>query len=420
MTKGNRLFQGANLNIFTPLPEDRTILSVSELTRRIKGTLERDFSSVALEGELSNFKHHSSGTLYFTIKDEQAQIQGVMWRSRAAALAFTPQDGMKIIARGRVTVYEVRGVYQIDVVDLKPLGAGELQLAFERLKEKLAAKGYFDAGRKKPVPRFPSRIGLVTSPTGAAIRDIVTVISRRWPLAELILYPVMVQGAGAAAKIARAVRDFNMWKIVDVMIVGRGGGSLEDLWAFNEELVAEAIYQSAIPVVSAVGHEIDFTISDFVADLRAPTPSAAAELVVPNRAEMVEVVRNYCYTIQKSAIDHLSTEREKIVGILRSYAFNRPVDLLRQHSQRLDELRRTLFRIVENRLLISREQWSSLDRRVHSVDPALILRRGYVIVRKAGRIVGSSGSLQEEDSVNLDFHDGSVPAVVQSGTRGLG
>jgi exodeoxyribonuclease VII large subunit len=398
------------------LPEERTILSVSELTRRIKGTLERGFTSVAVEGELSNFKHHSSGHFYFTIKDENAQIQGVMWRSRALTLAFTPQDGMKIIARGRVTVYEIRGVYQIDVADLRPLGTGELQLAFERLKQKLAALGYFETRRKKPIPRFPSRIGLVTSPTGAAIRDIVNIVSRRWPLSELILFPVSVQGAGAAAEIAGAVREFNSLKNVDVMIVGRGGGSLEDLWAFNEEVVADAIFHSAIPVISAVGHEIDFTISDFVADLRAPTPSAAAELVVPNRAEMVEVVRNYCYTIQKYAIERLSSEREKITGIMRSYAFNRPVDLLRQHSQQLDELKRSLLRVVANRLLLSREQWSSLDKRVHSVDPALILRRGYVIVRKNGRIIDSSGMLRTEDSVNLGFHDGSVPAVVQSAT----
>lgn len=410
------MYRGTDLNIFRPLPEERTILSVSELTRRIKGTLERGFTSVAVEGELSNFKHHSSGHFYFTIKDENAQIQGVMWRSRALTLAFTPQDGMKIIARGRVTVYEIRGVYQIDVADLRPLGTGELQLAFERLKQKLAALGYFETRRKKPIPRFPSRIGLVTSPTGAAIRDIVNIVSRRWPLSELILFPVSVQGAGAAAEIAGAVREFNSLKNVDVMIVGRGGGSLEDLWAFNEEVVADAIFHSAIPVISAVGHEIDFTISDFVADLRAPTPSAAAELVVPNRAEMVEVVRNYCYTIQKYAIERLSSEREKITGIMRSYAFNRPVDLLRQHSQQLDELKRSLLRVVANRLLLSREQWSSLDKRVHSVDPALILRRGYVIVRKNGRIIDSSGMLRTEDSVNLGFHDGSVPAVVQSAT----
>ena len=388
-------------------------MTVSELTRRIKGTLEKGFPVAAVEGEISNYKQHSSGHLYFTIKDEHAQIQAVLWRSRAANLIFTPQDGMKIVARGRITVYEVRGVYQLDVVELRPLGTGELQLAFERLKQQLAARGYFDAGRKKPIPRFCARIGLVTSPTGAAIRDIVNIISRRWPSAELILYPVAVQGAGAAHEIAGAIRDFNAWGKVDVMIVGRGGGSLEDLWAFNEEVVADAIYQSAIPIISAVGHEIDFTIADFVADLRAPTPSAAAELVVPTRREMVEIVRNYCYTIQQIATARVVSEREKINGILRSHAFNRPIDLLRQYSQQVDELRRTLMMVVMNRLKSSREQWTSLDKRIRSVNPELILRRGYVIVRRNGEIIGSSKKLKPSDSVHLDYHDGRVPAVIQ-------
>lgn len=409
---------GQDLNIFRPMNEDRTIVTVSELTRRIKGMLEKGFPSASVEGEISNFKQHSSGHLYFTIKDEHAQIQAVLWRNRAMNLIFTPQDGMKIIARGRVTVYEVRGVYQLDVADLRPLGTGELQLAFERLKQKLAARGYFDAGRKKPVPRFPRRIGLVTSPTGAAVRDIVNIISRRWPAAELILNPVSVQGAGAANEIAQAIRDFNAWGMVDVMIVGRGGGSLEDLWAFNEELVADAIYQSAIPIISAVGHEIDFTIADFVADLRAPTPSAAAELVVPTRGEIVEIVRNYCYTIQQIANERIKSHREQIMGILRSYAFNRPLDLLRQYSQQLDELKRTLMRVVVNRFALSREQWSSLDKRINSVSPTLILRRGYAIVRRNGEIIGSAKKLRTSDHVELDFHDGRVPALVQEQVSG--
>jgi exodeoxyribonuclease VII large subunit len=395
---------------------ERTILTVSELTRRIKSTLEQGFPVAAVEGEISNFKWHSSGHLYFTIKDEHAQIQAVLWRSRAGNLKFTPQDGMKIVARGRVTVYEVRGVYQLDVVELRPLGTGELQLAFERLKQKLAAKGYFEAGRKKAIPRFPSRIGLVTSPTGAVIRDIVNIISRRWPSVELVLYPVIVQGAGAAGEIAEAIRGFNSWGGADVLIVGRGGGSLEDLWAFNEEAVADAIYQSAIPIVSAVGHETDFTIADFVADLRAPTPSAAAELVVPTRGEVVEIVRNYCYTINQISNDRVASEREQIKGILRSYAFNRPFDLVRQYSQQRDELGRTLLRVVTNRLTLSREQWSSLDKRIDSVNPRRILRRGYVIVRREGEIIGSARELRKSDTVHLEYHDGQIPALIQEQT----
>ncbi|HYQ86739.1 MAG TPA: exodeoxyribonuclease VII large subunit [Bacteroidota bacterium] len=392
--------------------EDRTILTVSELTRRIKTSLEQGFPAVAVQGEISNFKQHSSGHLYFTIKDEHAQVQAVVWRSRASALIFTPQDGMKVVARGRITVYEVRGVYQIDVVELRPLGTGELQLAFERLKQKLAAAGYFDPKRKKPIPRYPRRIGIVTSPTGAAIRDIVTIISRRWPVVELVLYPVNVQGPGASGEIAGAIRDLNAWGGADVLIVGRGGGSLEDLWAFNEETVAQAIYESAIPVISAVGHEIDFTIADFVADLRAPTPSAAAELVVPSRAETVEIVRNFCYTMQQNVEERVRSERERILGIVGSYAFNRPLDLLRQYSQQLDELRRSLVRIIQSRSALLHEQCSALSKRIESVNPSLILRRGYVIVRRNGEVVDRAKRLRESETVHLNYYDGTVGARV--------
>ena len=392
--------------------EDRTTLTVSELTRRINSSLEHEFPAIAVEGEISNFKQHSSGHLYFTIKDEHAQVQAVLWRSRTSALLFTPQDGMKVIARGRITVYEVRGVYQIDVVELRPLGTGELQLAFERLKQKLAAAGYFDSKRKKPIPRYPGRIGIVTSPSGAAIRDIVSIISRRWPLAELVLRPVSVQGPGAAGEIAEGIRDLNDWGGADVLIVGRGGGSLEDLWAFNEEIVAQAIYESAIPVISAVGHEIDFTIADFVADLRAPTPSAAAELVVPSRAETVEIVRNFCYTMQQNAEERVRTERERILGIVGSYAFNRPLDLLRQYSQQLDELRRALVRAVGSRSALLREQCSALSKRIASVNPSLILRRGYVIVRRNGEVIDRAKRLRESETVHLNYYDGNVSARV--------
>jgi exodeoxyribonuclease VII large subunit len=400
------------------MKEERAIVTVTELTRRIKATLEQGYPAVAVEGEISNFKQHSSGHLYFTIKDEHAQIQAVLWRSRTAALRFRPQDGMKIVARGRITVYDVRGVYQLDVAELRPLGTGELQMAFERLKQQLAALGYFDQKRKKPIPRFPVRIGLVTSPTGAAIRDIVNIISRRWPMAELVLSPVAVQGAGAASEIAQAIRDFNEWGKADVLIVGRGGGSLEDLWAFNEEAVAKAIYDSAIPVISAVGHEIDFTIADFTADLRAPTPSAAAELVVPSRGEMVEVVRNYWYTIQQIAADRITSEREKIQGIVRSYAFNRPLDLVRQYAQQLDELRRSIARVVANRFALSSESYSSLDKRIRSVNPSLILRRGYAIVRKGAAIVGSTKELKVSDLIDVEFHDGRLPAEILERGKG--
>ncbi len=392
---------------------DQNILTVAELTRYIKESLEDGFSVISVQGEISNFKRHSSGHLYFTLKDEASQIQAVMWKGRASNLVFTPQDGMKVIIRGRITVYEVRGVYQVDVAQVQPLGVGELQLAFERLKQKLDKDGLFDAEHKKEIPEYPERIGIVTSPTGAAIRDIINIISRRFPGVELILYPVSVQGSSAAKEIANAIQDFNEYGKIDVMIIGRGGGSLEDLWAFNEEIVARAIFDSKIPVISAVGHEIDFTISDFVADLRAPTPSAAAELVVRNRAELVEIVRNFYYTAQQALHEKLTSHQETIRTLLGSYSFNKPFDIIRQYSQRMDELQHTLARIVSHRFTLISQHVQSLDQRITSVNPELVLKRGYAIVMKEGKAVGSFKKLKRDDSVAVRFHDGEIPAKIQ-------
>ena len=335
-----------------------------------------------------------------------------MWRNRAAALFFTPQDGMKVLARGNISVYEVRGVYQIDVARLQPLGAGELQMAFERLKQRLAAEGYFKPEHKKSLPRFPQRVGVVTSRTGAAIRDMANILGRRCPSIELILYPVKVQGVGAAEEVAQAIRDFNEYRKVDVLIVGRGGGSLEDLWAFNEEIVARAIFESKIPIISAVGHEIDFTIADFVADLRAPTPSAAAEIVICTREDMVEIVRNFCYTAEQIIAGRLSLQRERISALLRSYSFNRPVDVLRQLSQRMDELQRSLTQHVQHRVILLQQQWLSLHKRIGAASPEAILERGYVLVLRDGAIVGRARQLHREEKVELKFHDGTTPATI--------
>jgi len=389
------------------------VLSVSELTRNIKEVLETGFATVSVQGEISNFKRHSSGHLYFTLKDDQSQLQAIMWRSRAPALTFTPQDGMKVVARGRITVYEVRGNYQIDVAQLQPLGVGELQLAFERLKGALAAEGLFDPARKKPLPAFPGRIGIVTSPGGAAIRDMLQILRRRYPLAEIILAPVKVQGAGAAEEIAAAIADMNAWGGVDVLIVGRGGGSLEDLWAFNEEVVARAIARSAIPVVSAVGHEIDFTIADFVADLRAPTPSAAAELVVPDRGELVENVRNFWYTAQQAVQTRLRREKDEIAALLKSYAFNKPFDLLSRHSQRVDELQRSMEQSAAHVSALVRQRVRSLEQRLSALSPEAVLARGYAIVTRGGTVVGDSARLKPADEIEIRMRDGDVPATVR-------
>lgn len=387
-------------------------LTVSEITRRIKATLEAGFQDVCVQGEISNFKRHSSGHLYFTLKDESAQLQAVMWRGRASNLFFIPQDGMKVIACGDITLYEVRGVYQISVAAMQPAGIGALQLAFEQLKQKLAAEGLFDEAHKKPLPEYPERIGLVTSPTGAAIKDIMTVIARRFPSVELILAPVRVQGAEASEEIAQAIRDFNRYGNVDLLIVGRGGGSLEDLWPFNEEVVARAIYDSKIPVISAVGHEVDFTIADFVADLRAPTPSAAAELAVPDRLELVENVRDFAYTSHDLINNMIETFRSSVRNLVSSYAFNRPLDLVRQHSQRLDELDRTIQRLATHQVSMKQREIDALGKRLFSLSPESVLHRGFTIVRREGRIVPDASDLASGDAVEIQFRDGDVPARI--------
>jgi exodeoxyribonuclease VII large subunit len=395
------------------MASDQPIISVSELTRKIKGVLEMGFPQVLVSGEISNFKRHTSGHLYFTLKDEAAQIQAVMWRGRAMSLFFTPQDGMKVVVRGSITVYEVRGIYQIDVVQIQPMGVGELQLAFERLKKKLMAEGLFEPEHKKPLPKYPKRIGIVSSPTGAAIHDMLTIIGRRYPPVEVLLCPVAVQGEGAAEEIAEAVRELNLFGKLDVIIVGRGGGSLEDLWAFNEEIVARAIYDSKIPVVSAVGHEVDFTISDFVADLRAPTPSAAGELVVPDKSEILELLRNSCYTMNQTIAERISASREKVVSLIRSYHFNKPLQLQREYSQRVDELERTLVTTLAHRFTLLHSYATQLHKRLQSLNPDQVLKRGYTMVYRDGKIVESARRLHAEDDVNIKFRDGTADSVVK-------
>ncbi len=395
------------------MANEKTVLTVSDITRQIKQSLETSFPRVWIQGEISNFKQHTSGHFYFTLKDEGAQLSAVMWRSRVANLTLLPEDGMKVIARGSITVYQARGNYQIDCDQIQPLGVGELQLAFERLKKKLAAEGLFDTEHKRPVPEYPERIGIVTSETGAALQDIRSVLRRRFPSVEVILAPVRVQGVGAADEIASAIKDMNRYGNVDVMIVGRGGGSLEDLWAFSEEVVARAIYDSRIPVISAVGHEVDFSIADFVADLRAPTPSAAAELAVRDRSELIEVLRNMWYTMHRNIEEKVSSLRDSVNGFLASYALNRPRDLLRESSQRVDELERGLLVASSHVLKLAERSQRSLSQRLEALSPKAVLMRGYTIVRKEGRIVISSDDLNKGDVATIQFHDGNVTTRVE-------
>ena len=397
----------------TPEPGNNRILTISEVTRLIKTSLEESFPQVWIEGEISNFKRHSSGHLYFTLKDEGAQISGLMWRSRADNLLFTPEDGMKVQARGSITVYPPRGNYQIDVVRMLPVGVGELQLAFEQLKKKLEAEGLFDASRKKLLPEFPKTIGVVTSPTGAALQDIRSVVERRQPSVEIVVAPVRVQGPGAAEEIAEAIRDMNRYGNIDVLIVGRGGGSLEDLWAFNEEVVARAIDESVIPIISAVGHEIDFSIADFVADLRAPTPSAAAEIAVRDRSEILDILANYCYSMKQNLTERLKTYRERVGSLLASYSFNRPKDLLLQYSQRVDEIERRMTTLATSTLERSKEELATLTQTLEALGPRNVLKRGYALVMKEGKPIMRAEGLEEGDRAELRFHDGSRKARIE-------
>jgi len=388
------------------------ILSVTDITRQIKGVLELGFPNILVQGEISNFKLHTSGHLYFTLKDEGAQLSAVMWRSRANQLLFKPTDGMKVIARGNISVYEPRGSYQLDCLQLQPLGVGELQQAFERLKKKLFEEGLFDEEYKKPIPEYPQRIGIVTSPTGAAIRDMISVFSRRMPALEIILVPVKVQGIGAAEEIADAINLLNKENAVDVMIVGRGGGSLEDLWAFNEEIVARAIFNSKIPVISAVGHEIDFSISDFVADLRAPAPSAAAELAVKDKNELIELIRNFCYTMQSSMTNSIASYKQTIDNLIHSYSFNKPQDLLRQRSQQVDEFNRRLDQSLRHYFELLSRKTDSLNLRMRSLNPRQVLKRGYSITRQNGKIVGGTKEVVVGKPAVIELTDGFADAEI--------
>ena len=353
--------------------KQRRVLTVSALTSLVRGLLEDNFDQVWVEGEISNLASPQSGHCYFTLKDAGAQLRCVMFRGAARTLKFTPKDGMRVLTRGRLTLFEPRGEYQLVADYLEPQGIGGLQLAFIQLKERLAREGLFSELHKREMPKLPRRIGIVTSPTGAAIRDILTVLSRRFANVELLIAPVRVQGEGAASEIAQAIDDLNRVGNIDVMIVGRGGGSLEDLWAFNEEGVARAIYRSAIPVISAVGHEIDFTIADFVADLRAATPSAAAELVVRSKKELEAELDGLCHRLDMYQLRRLERLRAQVASLSRS--ITDPSRVLGHLSQRVDSLDGRLRR--ETGLILEKggERVVSLSARLSRQSPDLTLQR---------------------------------------------
>lgn len=397
---------------------DAPIYTVSQLNREVRSLLEQAYPLVWIEGEISNFTHHRSGHMYLTLKDENAQVDAAMFKMSNQRLTFQPEGGMSVLALAQVTVYEPRGRYQIVIQEMRPAGVGKLQLAFEQLKARLQAEGLFDPQRKKPLPAFPERIGIVTAPGAAALRDIHTVLARRYPVADVLLFPARVQGKGAAAEIVNAIERANRYSEstapLDVLIVGRGGGSLEDLWAFNEEVVVRAIAASALPIVSAVGHEVDVTISDFAADLRAATPSAAAELVVPHQDDVLHTVAVHTQQLGRLCAVRWKAADNRLDWIKRSHGFNRPLQRLRDATQTLDTLQSQLVTGLMQRLTPLQQRQDSLLGRLANANPTAILRRGYAVVRDAANnVVRHAGQISVGDPLHVRLMDGAMRVRVE-------
>jgi len=390
------------------------VMSVSELNSYIKNIFESDrmLTSVSISGEISNFVNHRSGHLYFSLKDDEGQIRAVMFRSSAVRLKFIPENGMKVTVRGSVSVYTKDGSYQIYVSSMQPDGIGALFKAYEALKERLYLEGLFSEEHKKSIPKYPSKIGVITSPTGAAVRDIINVLSRRYPIADIYLYPALVQGASAAPSLIEAVDYFDRCGLCDVVIIGRGGGSIEDLWAFNDEALARRIYDVKVPIISAVGHEIDFTICDFVSDLRAPTPSAAAELAVPDIREIIMSVssaEDRCVNALRRMKDIM---RERFLSLADREVLKKPEALHLRLRENVEQLKERAGRAVRLVLSDGRNAVAAQCGRANALSPLSVLSRGYSVAEKNGKVVKSSKELSDGDELSIRFSEGSVKAKV--------
>jgi exodeoxyribonuclease VII large subunit len=403
------------MNAFPNLPDGAKVLSVSELNNTVRTLLEEGFPSVWVTGEVSNLARPSSGHQYFSLKDSQAQLRSVIWRGIGLRLRVQLKDGMEVIARGRLTVYVARGDYQLIVEEIHPRGFGALELALRQLKERLFALGYFDPRRKKPLPPWPRRVALVTSPSGAAVRDMLEILGRRWPAVEVWICPVRVQGDGAAQEIAAAIGLLNRLKpTTDVIIVGRGGGSAEDLWAFNEEVVAHALFASRIPVVSAVGHEIDLTIADLVADRRALTPSEAAELVVPNRAELSDSITDCATRLRGLVNARLERARRGVQDLAERRAFRLPLERIRDAERRLDELAERLARVARQRLERLQQAVGAAAARLETLSPLNVLGRGYSLTRsESGQVIRDAAQVRPGGRLETLLHRGRLMSRVE-------
>lgn len=433
-------------------------ITVTQLTRYIKYKIDNDsnLDRVCLKGEISNFKAHSRGHLYFTIKDENTRINAVMFGGNASKLKFTPMDGSKVLIIGKVSVYEATGGYQIYVTDMIEDGIGNLYIEFEKLKKKLELEGLFDPTKKKKIPKIPKKIGIITAPTGAAIKDILSTIKRRWPIAETILFPSLVQGKEAAEDI---VKNINLTKNfdLDVLIIGRGGGSIEDMWCFNEEIVARAIYALEIPVISAVGHEIDFTICDFVSDLRAPTPTGAAEMAVPNISDFYNYLNQIYIRLNKSTINIIENKKEKLNNLKNSYVLKNPLNIYESKEQKFDNLLERLELNIINIINLNKDRLHNLKsnyilnnpeliyknkldqynnimdklkiniknnlnnnankyllliNKLETLNPLSTIKRGYSITRKNNKVISSIKDVKKDDLLNIELTDGMIETKV--------
>lgn len=394
--------------------EGPKVYTVCELTQEIRHLIESAFPAVWVEGEISGFKHHHSGHIYFNLKDSEAVIKAAFFSRFNRGIKFELKDGLQVVCFGKISVYGPRGDYQLYVERIEPKGVGALQLAFLQLKEKLFKEGFFDPSRKKPIPRFPGAVGVVTSPTGAAIRDILHIVNRRFRGTNVLLNPVRVQGEGAAEEIARAIGEMNELTDIDVLIVGRGGGSLEDLWAFNEEVVARAVFRSRIPVISAVGHETDWTICDWVADLRAPTPSAAAEIVVQNREDLEIRLGDFKTRLRNAMLNFLEVKEEALRGLQESYAFRQPLALINQYAQRLDELLRQLQNYLKNLIREKNQVFENWVGRLEALSPLAILGRGYSLTFNVkGDVVKEAGKIRIGEKLRTRLHRGWIDSQVE-------
>jgi len=403
--------------LFQQQDDARGVLSVSELTDAIKGLLEGTFPDVWVSGEISNFSRPRSGHCYLTLKDTDAQLRAVLWRGTASRVRFDLHDGLEVVCHGHLDVYAPRGSYQLVVEQIEPRGMGALELALRQLKAKLEAEGLFDPSRKRHLPRFPRTIAVVTSPTSAAIRDFLEVLRRRWRGANVLIVPVRVQGEGAAEEIAEGIELANRLSRpkVDCLVVGRGGGSLEDLWAFNEEVVVRAIFASRLPVVSAVGHEIDVTLSDLVADVRALTPSEAAERVVPSSEEVEQLLWQQQRRLVAALRGRAAMARSRLDALANSRVFRRPTQRVHDLAQRLDELASRASRAISHRVTHAQGHLDALGDQLQSLNPRAVLRRGYSITRKAddNQVVRSARELTTGQSLVTQFSEGEVRSVVE-------